>query len=157
MARLKISKEAQSFKGFSLMEEGEQIIEVTEVSAKPAARPKIVSIKAKNEAGDEIRNRWDVSNPNQEKFFWMFYNKGCGLDTNEDGEVDPNDMLGCFANITVVHNTQEARTVVDEDTGEVKEFPARTFANFGYINGNEPGFAGSSATAEEDDGEGLFD
>lgn len=153
MARFKVSDKAKERKPFMLMPEGTQIIKVTKVEVKPKGNPKFILIEAVNSDGVSIRNRWDVTKEVQESMFWMFYNLGCGLDVDEEGYTDPDAMLGRFVEIVVKHTVLPATTVVDELTGEERELPERTFANFARINGNVSGFA----SVKESEPEAVYD
>lgn len=145
---VKVSKDAKERKTFQLMPEGRQIIRVTKAGQKPTKRPQFVEIEAVNKDGITIKNRWDLKSDIQEYLFWLFYNTGCGLEEDENGECSVEDMVGRYAVITVTHNVSRDREVVDDDTGEVKILKGRTFANFGFIEGNAAGFDNNDAAVD---------
>lgn len=145
MAGVRINKEAKERK-FVLMPEGTQVIKVTKVEVKPKGKPQVISIEAKNKDGVVITNRWDITKDMQESMFWLFYNTGCGLEEDADGFTNPDDMVGRYVLIDVVH--RQGKPMVNEETGEVK--PPRIFANFGYIHGNADGFDGEEPSESDD-------
>lgn len=158
MARVKVDKAAvEEAKAGGLMRTGRQILEIVEVAEKPKARPKYIAVKCKNAHGESITNRWDITSDKQVGYFGLFYYDGCGCDDDDEGYAVPKDMLHKFADVTIKHTELEARDVVDEETGEITTYPARTFANFAYIHGNAAGFDDAEGVETESSDEELDD
>jgi hypothetical protein len=159
MASFAVSKHARKFEGgFSLMEPGRQIIKVTKVESKIKTRQYSVKITAVNANGETVNSSWkwnptkereDNSKPTQEDFFAWFFQKGCGLEFDDDGSCDPDDMLNHYIDVEIKHVVYEADEIETED-GEVIKRPERTYANIGKLYGPVDGFEDDD---DEDDDE----
>ena len=132
---------------FKLVEEGEQVLEITKAEASPSGRPERLKVTFKANNGGFINTRYEFNN---DKSLWamgMMLSKALGLEDGDefDTKTDTPKLVGKKLLCEVVHtegtkpnddgelpifaNIKKVIALVNDDTGEVEESPRNMIAN----------------------------
>lgn len=110
MAKMKVGKV-----GFSLIPEGVHVFKVVSCEDKYDDYDR-VSYELQNSAGQKITNRFTFVNDKGEvneisSFYWSKFARAClNLGANEEPEIDFSDLVGCYVEAEVKHNTYIAKS-----------------------------------------------
>lgn len=151
MAKMKVGKV-----GFSLIPEGVHVFKVVGCTDKYEDFDK-VEYELQNSAGQKISNRFNFVDEKGEvneisTFYWSKFARAClNLGANEEPEIDFSDLVGCYVEAEVKHNTYTVKS--GEHRGE-----ERTGANLvDKSYAPTKGFGGSDSSPTEDDLDDLDD
>lgn len=132
---------------FKLVEEGEQVLEITKAEASPSGRPERLKVTFRANNGGFINTRYEFNN---DKSLWamgMMLSKALGLEDGDefDTKTDTPKLIGKKLLCEVVHtegtkpnddgelpifaNIKKVIALVNDDTGEVEESPRNMIAN----------------------------
>ncbi len=110
MAKMKVGKA-----GFSLIPEGVHVFKVISCEDKYEDYDK-VSYELQTASGQKITNRFNFVNDKGEvneigTFYWSKFARAClNLGANEEPEIDFSDLVGCYIEAEVKHNTYIAKS-----------------------------------------------
>lgn len=132
---------------FKLVEEGEQVLEITKAEASPSGRPERLKVTFRANNGGFINTRYEFNN---DKSLWamgMMLSKALGLEDGDefDTKTDTPKLVGKKLLCEVIHtegtkpnddgelpifaNIKKVIALVNDDTGEVEESPRNMIAN----------------------------
>ena len=110
MAKMKVGKV-----GFSLIPEGVHVFKVVGCEDKYEDFDK-VEYELQNSAGQKITNRFNFVDAKGEvneigTYYWSKFARAClNLGANEEPEIDFSDLVGCYVEAEVKHNTYVAKS-----------------------------------------------
>lgn len=145
MAKFKVGKA-----GFSLIPEGTHVLKVVDCTDKYEDFGK-VSYELQNASGQKISNRFNFIDAKGEvneigAFYWSKFARAClNLGANEEPEIEFSDLVGCYVEAEVKHNTYIAKS--GERKGE--EMTGANLVDKSYSTAT--GFEGSNKSPIEDD------
>lgn len=132
---------------FKLVEEGEQVLEITKAEASPSGRPERLKVTFRANNGGFINTRYEFNN---DKSLWamgMMLSKALGLEDGDefDTKTDTPKLVGKKLLCEVIHtegtkpnddgelpifaNIKKVIALVNDDTGEVEASPRNMIAN----------------------------
>ena len=110
MAKMKVGKV-----GFSLISEGVHVFKVVSCEDKYEDYDR-VSYELQTSSGQKITNRFNFVDGKGEvneigTFYWSKFARAClNLGANEEPEIDFSDLVGCYVEAEVKHNTYIAKS-----------------------------------------------
>lgn len=110
MAKMKVGKA-----GFSLIPEGVHVFKVVSCEDKYEEFDK-VSYELQTSSGQKVTNRFNFVNDKGEVndigvFYWSKFARAClNLRVDEEPEIDFSDLVGCYVEAEVKHNTYIAKS-----------------------------------------------
>lgn len=110
MAKMKVGKV-----GFSLIPEGVHVFKVVSCEDKYEDYDR-VSYELQTSTGQKITNRFNFVDGKGEvneigTFYWSKFARAClNLGANEEPEIDFSDLVGCYVEAEVKHNTYIAKS-----------------------------------------------
>lgn len=110
MAKMKVGKV-----GFSLIPEGVHVFKVVSCEDKYEDYDR-VSYELQTSSGQKITNRFNFVDGKGEvneigTFYWSKFARAClNLGANEEPEIDFSDLVGCYVEAEVKHNTYIAKS-----------------------------------------------
>lgn len=141
MAKMKVGKV-----GFSLIPEGVHVFKVVSCEDKYEDYDR-VSYELQTSSGQKITNRFNFVDGKGEvneigTFYWSKFARAClNLGANEEPEIDFSDLVGCYVEAEVKHNTYIAKSgdhKGEEMTGanlvDKSYAPAKSFGSGEYRN-----------------------
>ena len=143
MAKMKVGKV-----GFSLISEGVHVFKVVGCEDKYEDFSK-VEYELQNASGQKISNRFNFVDSKGEvneigAYYWSKFARAClNLGANEEPEIDFSDLVGCYVEAEVKHNTYVAKS--GEHKGE--EMKGANLVDRSYA----PTQGFKSAVEDEDD------
>lgn len=150
MAKMRVGKV-----GGNLIPEGVHVFKVVKCEDKYEDFDK-VEYELQNSSGQKITNRFNFVDTNGEvneigAYYWFKFARAClNLGANEEPEIDFSDLVGCYVEAEVKHNTYIAKS--GERKGE--ELTGANLLDKSYAPAS--GFPGSKKTEKspvEDDGD----
>lgn len=145
MAKMKVGKV-----GFSLIPEGVHVFKVVSCTDKYEDFDK-VEYELQTSSGQKITNRFNFVDDKGEvneigSYYWFKFARAClNLGANDEPEIDFSDLVGCYVEAEVKHNTYIAKS--GERKGE--ELTSANLIDKTYAPSN--GFLGSKATTATDE------
>lgn len=145
MAKMKVGKA-----GFSLIPEGVHVFKVVGCEDKYEDFDK-VEYELQTSSGQKITTRFSFVDSNGEvneigTYYWSKFARAClNLGANEEPEIDFSDLVGCYVEAEVKHNTYIAKT--GKFAGE--EMTGANLVDKSYAPAN--GFHGATASADAED------
>lgn len=142
--------------GFSLIPEGVHVFKVVGCTDKYEDFDK-VEYELQNSAGQKISNRFNFVDDKGEvneigAYYWSKFARAClNLGANEEPEIDFSDLVGCYVEAEVKHNTYIAKS--GEHKGE--EMTGANLIDKSYAPAN--GFPGANASDTDDEDDDLDD
>nr|DAH69917.1 MAG TPA: hypothetical protein [Caudoviricetes sp.] len=113
---------------FTLMREGEQVLQVVSVEGKPKNRPKNLEMKFKNAYGETVSNTYQLDGSNEKAMFvTSFMLKALLGDIKEFDTEDIPTLVGKCVRVEITHTEVESK----KEDGKML-----TFANIGKIIGS---------------------
>lgn len=101
---------------FKLVEEGEQILEITKAEVKPSGKPNYMQITFRGSNGGFINSKYDFNNDKALFGMGILISKALGLESDDEFDTkDTPKLVGKKLLCEVVH-TQGSR--INEETGE---------------------------------------
>lgn len=113
---------------FTLMREGEQVLQVVSAEGKPKNRPKNLEMKFKNAYGETVSNTYQLDGSNEKAMFvTSFMLKALLGDIKEFDTEDIPTLVGKCVRVEITHTEVESK----KEDGKML-----TFANIGKIIGS---------------------
>lgn len=123
---------------FKLVEEGEQVLEITKAECTPSGKPNCMKVSFKASNGGYVNSKYDFSNSKSMFAMGMLVSKALGMSDGDefDTKTDTPRLVGKKLLCEVVHtqgtteredgtfptfaNIKKIISLVDEETGEVE-------------------------------------
>lgn len=125
-------------KGFSLIPEGDTVLQLTKVEGLPRTNVEVVTVDFINAEGQKLSNKYDLTNDGGYAAFYYLATLGCGFEADE---ICLDEMTGKFVAVEIVHNAGKKPRA----DGSVA-----MFANIKSVTGPGKPF-GQGAVAADDD------
>lgn len=151
MAKMKVGKV-----GFSLIPEGTHVFKVVDCKDKYEDFD-YVEYELQNSSGQKVTNRFNFTDSKGEVneigvYYWSKFARAClNLGANEEPEIDFSDLVGCYIEAEVKHNTFTYKN--GDRKGE--EGKRANLVDKSYAPAK--GFGGADSSPIEDDNDDLDD